>query len=862
MISEPIGTDHRLCHLVVHSDFGADSGLSPGSALIARQIEKRAPVARCRSLDHKGTRAQRRLRHDVGNRSLQFIVVPGRFEERGAERNQVLGRVGVQKPEHFKCARNVMDHRSAAIERRPLERHTQDPDQHIVLVLARVEEQLSAERIRQLDGVPLIGAGATQLRALRLCANKIARAIGAPFKRRGKGLARTKRADRGNGDELWCGHCRPFFQTDGPEGALAPNPVPKVGSTVPRLPRIVRQIPSWDHLLMLLASVIVGISVIPVVGFVVGIGLDPSWGLGLHTAHAQNLAFGRDVMWTFGPLGFLVSPTMAYRVTGLAAYWIRLPAFVGVAWLVLRRLRSIVPAGRSHFRRVVAAAVCVAAAFPITWLLVGGLGGGGNLIVAVYVIAAAFAVRAVLTDMVVPQRALSTAAVASGLALLVRFDTGLVGFLLMLLVAFDRKVGWRRIARLFAMFASTVLVTWILLGQPISTLLPYVHGSIELGRGYGGGMAWSAHSSWTTRASAGVVVATLLAVGLSRSLRRPSVFGVLGLLGLALTTFQQSFGRYDSGHVLRLVVLCAAIVLLFANRRNRWVSVLCMTFLVVTGMSLNDAGQPFPRFGWPRGEVPFAHPTTGFRYAWRTFEFTVSVTRYAGRVRREHDRLGPLQGIPENVRAVARGKTVHIDPLETSAIWVHGWAWRPLPVFQTYQANTPMLDRLNVRVLLNKKRAPQVILSQNTAIDGRIPRWTPPESMLAMVCWYSPNASGGGWTAWTRRATSACGRPTALPAFAPGDRPETLVVARFQRNISALRTLRDTPLLFGINGGPAVSRVTAALAGGPHIVHVPTCLREAVGSGAGFDTTDLIPTALPESVTSVEYGSIPFSCPT
>jgi hypothetical protein len=638
--------------------------------------------------------------------------------------------------------------------------------------------------------------------------------------------------------------------------------LPKVVVTVLSLPSasVLRN----SFFTFLLATVI-GISVIPVVGFVVGTGLDPSWGLGLHMAHAQNLAFGRDVLWTFGPLGFLVSPTMAYPVTGLLAFWFRLPVFAGVAWLVLTRLRGMVSFGPSLFGRIASIALPIGFSFPITWLLIGALGGGGNIIVAMYVIAAAFAVRALLTDCVVSFSSLGVATIASALALLIRFDTGLVGILLTLLVALDRKVGLRRILVLFGAFCLSVLFAWMLLGQPLSTFIPYVRGSIELGRGYGGGMAWSAHSTWTSLVSVVVVVGTGLVVGLSRSLRRPSLFGALALLGLALTTFQQSFGRYDSGHVLRLVVLCAAIVLLFAEKRSLVVSTLCMGFLLIAGMSLNDIGQPFPKFGWPRGEVPFAHPTTGARYAWRTAEFTLSSARRNGRIKREHDRLGPLMAIPENVREVARGKTVHVDPLEASAVWVFAWKWRPLPVFQTYQANTPALDRANTRALTSSSagRTPQVILSQNTAIDGRVPRWTPPESMLAMVCWYSPAASGGGWTAWTRRSASACGVGTGLPeGFVEGSASELVVVAHFRRDVSALQKLRDTPLLFGINGGPAVSRVTAALAEGPHIVHVPACLAALVPADGGFDVSDLIPTSVPSSVRAVEYESIPYKCPT
>jgi hypothetical protein len=612
----------------------------------------------------------------------------------------------------------------------------------------------------------------------------------------------------------------------------------------------------------LFLALVIGISVIPVVGFVVGTGLDPSWGLGLHMAHAQNLAFGRDVMWTFGPLGFLVAPTMAYPVTGLLAFWFRLPVFTAIAWLVLRQLRSLCE-GLIGWRTRVGAGLCVVVAFPITWLLIGSLGGGGNIIVAIYVIAAAFAVRAVLTDATVSARALGFTAVASALALLIRFDTGLVGVLLTLLVALDRKVALRRVAALLGVFLTTVIVSWVLLGQPISTLWPYVYGSIELGRGYGGGMAWSAHSSWTAPASIVAVIVTALSVACSGKVRRLSVFGICALAGLALTTFQQSFGRYDSGHVLRLIVLCSAITLLFLTRRSVIPSALTIVILLVVGMSLNDVGQPFPKLGWPRGEVPFAHPTTGFRYAWRTAEFTLSSSRRNERIKREHDRLGPMLAIPENVRAVARGKTIHVDPLEASAVWIYGWKWRPLPVFQTYQANTPVLDRLNARALTSEStgRAPQVILSQNTAIDGRVPRWTPPESMLAMVCWYQPAASGGGWTAWTRRSSSACGASARLPTeFVPGSAPETLVVAHFRRDVSALRKLRDTPLLLGVNGGPSVSRVTAALAGGPHIVHVPTCLAALIPTDGGFDVSDLLPTALPSTVQAVEYESIPYTC--
>src|SRR5689334_3864844 len=48
-------------------------------------------------------------------------------------------------------------------------------------------------------------------------------------------------------------------------------------------------------------------------------GVDPSWEMGIHRALHDDLAFGRDVIWTYGPLGFLKVPVLFYVDTGLLA---------------------------------------------------------------------------------------------------------------------------------------------------------------------------------------------------------------------------------------------------------------------------------------------------------------------------------------------------------------------------------------------------------------------------------------------------------------------------------------------------------------------------------------------------------------
>src|SRR5580693_4453453 len=49
-------------------------------------------------------------------------------------------------------------------------------------------------------------------------------------------------------------------------------------------------------------------------------GLDPGWVIGLNMAHAQGLLHGKDIVWTYGPLGYLLYPDASghdlYRVLG------------------------------------------------------------------------------------------------------------------------------------------------------------------------------------------------------------------------------------------------------------------------------------------------------------------------------------------------------------------------------------------------------------------------------------------------------------------------------------------------------------------------------------------------------------------
>ena len=88
------------------------------------------------------------------------------------------------------------------------------------------------------------------------------------------------------------------------------------------------------------------------------VGLDGSWRLGLSLAAQQGLHFGTDVVFSYGPLGFLAEPNLVYPlgvalgiVYGLLIMW----SFCTATFFFIRRL---VPS---------TAAIGMTAAIAIAW---------------------------------------------------------------------------------------------------------------------------------------------------------------------------------------------------------------------------------------------------------------------------------------------------------------------------------------------------------------------------------------------------------------------------------------------------------------------------------------------------------------
>jgi hypothetical protein len=588
----------------------------------------------------------------------------------------------------------------------------------------------------------------------------------------------------------------------------------------------------------------VGLLGMPVFGVAPETGLDYSWAAGLHLARAQGLDFGRDVLFTFGPLGWIVGGGLFQPGTGVVAIAARFPLMILAGTVVVLLWRRLLPWWAA-----------AAAAVPSLWVIVSTQATGGEIpIVAVMLIGATVLYRLLHTATDEPRWWSAAGGSISALTMLVKFDAGLACLAVLLagsvVLGVVRSTGVRAVVTrvglaLGAWFASLV-VLWALTGQSPGALPTWLRGSAELFTGYNSAMVAD------YRRANDRPLALLMAVGLGGLLAlawgarrragapvRPVAGAGVMTAGLLVLAAKQSFIRYDAGHVMRMGAVVAMVALVLASRQRA--SVILCALIIATSVWYSYRADPSARrsLAWPQE-------------AWRQFDRMIGAVVSAGERRRivATQRAAILRSaeVPDAIVAQTVGRSLHVEPWETSVAWAlssQGTRWSPLPVFQSYSAYTADLDRRNAARLADDRRAPDLVLVEARSIDRRWHRWESPGAWIELLCRYRPAARSERWQLMERRPDgSGCGTPAALgdpvteklggPLITPPAPDDAFVTVRFAglepgpvRAVRELLTRSSSwwvlrPFEQGV-------RLVPGTAGERHLLAVPACLRGRLG---------------------------------
>jgi hypothetical protein len=581
-------------------------------------------------------------------------------------------------------------------------------------------------------------------------------------------------------------------------------------------------------------------------------GLDASWRLALHLGAEQGLDPGSDLVFTYGPLGYLSVPLVADSSTTV-------PALLFMTGLHGALVASLLLAGR----RVMHPALAIVAAYPVAWLMFDKIESA--LIVALLV--GALAIQGAIPDRIAPWL-LAAAGVATAILMLVKLNVGLGCIAIGVLAAGWLPPGrWRSIGAFLGAFLIGLVAIWVASGWNLLDIGAFFAGGLDAVAGYSaamffeeGGRDWEIPAVWALI----TVVAVLLMSELPRIPRPRAICLALAVGVFVFLEFKHGFVRHDLHSVGAFAAIAAVPLAVAWTAWRRVAAGILLAVAVVFAVQAWQTPGPAPS--------PMLSPGPRVEAAGEHLALLVSGSR------REDHRDAAAAGmraayaLPPAMLEAIGGGSVHVDPVEAGVVWAYGLRWAPVPVFQSYSAYTPRLDDLNAE-RLESGRAPEFVLRQPAGfIDGHLHEHESPRYQLELVCRYREQLTGNGWQL-LRRADDRCGEPveltsvvirpgepTPVPAPAPDAGP-MIVAAEVHPEGSLVDRLRTA--LYRPNRRPLLTvdgRVTSVaepLLGQPLMLSTPPAVWGTPGFPDQLAATSLAITGTAPGPLRVTFVGIP-----
>lgn len=469
------------------------------------------------------------------------------------------------------------------------------------------------------------------------------------------------------------------------------------------------------------------------------LSLESSWRQVVTFATASGWQWGREIAWTYGPLGFAWWPV--YFEPLLAAVFIVRTVFVVALVLgVIGILRYTPP--------LLALAVYALVLFASSAL-------GPNLYVMIPLFATLIYFRAPGDAKL---RWIGPLVVASGVLALTYSPSGVLSLALFALMDASRLL--RRRAPVFVpLFAAAMLVGYLLASQSLSSLPDYLRSLFELISGYPDAMSAQGKALEIVAFLALAVASAALVVRSELpALRDPRRRGDSGLLLACLAVFgfimfKTGFVRHDPFHSIwswaALGIGLAGYVGIRPPGPSGWALAVPMLGIAAIACCVEAMlfhGGDRVSFVGERIEMTFFRvPVASFKEA-RTLFFDTKTWRQAKGSSRDLARAAAAATHSE----LRVATTVDMVGNSQGALLLQDVDLRTRPVFQDFAAYTPWLMEIN-RAHLRSPRAAETVLLSTETIDNRYPMMDRGMAVVELLSHYQPERVAAGYLVLRRR---------------------------------------------------------------------------------------------------------------
>ncbi len=467
---------------------------------------------------------------------------------------------------------------------------------------------------------------------------------------------------------------------------------------------------------------------VPSTGTIIWPGLDNSYALAFNYFFASGVQIGKDILFTYGPLGFLEWPQ---------------------------------PQGNNLlYANVIYSSVHLASISALLWLGMVGRSLRGQIGVIALVLFLSYLLSAfmylklvfliatlLLLHYATRQAWIFAVAVSlTVLAVLIRSTYGILSLLMLFSYSFYIAYVQREpkfiVGAVVGLFTVTV-AAWLVIYGNFSGLFSYIRGVLEFSTGNSSAMTLNPQNNWLV-----LTAFACLVLYLPFSVDQKEARVAYIILGLSVVAFlKYAFSREGWSLNYSFVYILAAfsLFILFVPNLRMKHYVIILTALVLFSVNMKKVGG-FNSFGYIKTQIK------------SNFENRNSVDIVKALINYENQaqillaesvkRLEP-QKLSEQTRTVIGKSTVDAYPYEISYVMANGFNWSPRPVIQSYISYTPYLDRQNAHFFQTEK-APDYLLweapqgnIEADSIDTRYVLNDEPLAIFEILGRYSPLALDG-----------------------------------------------------------------------------------------------------------------------
>ncbi len=455
-------------------------------------------------------------------------------------------------------------------------------------------------------------------------------------------------------------------------------------------------------------------------------GLDASWTYVISAATEQKLTYGQDIIFTYGPLGFLIHGAVTNNNF----------------WLIIS-FRFLV-----HFLFYLLSLIILLRLKPL-WLkfslFITILFSNMLMVAADYQILFIFLIILLLEKYCKKQYQSIIYSIFMGLicgfCLMTKFSLGIATTGAIILYYGGKIIENRQnisiiiqyiyqivISIVTAVFQANILLN--LLSQGDVSLIKYLQGALEISSGYSSAMSIIGNP-WELGLA--VLQIVLILWGLIKLAKENYISFPLSIAFVMWITFKHGFIRQD-GHLFIFVAFIPLLVFLCLKQATEKSNIKNIKFFIVVHfitllMILVYLFVPNP-FGQSAIYKPVISPVKFYQ----KLQTILNLNSFKNNlIKQSQESLSTIKLAPE-VSKLLKDKTIDIVPSEISLVPANNLNWKPRPIFQSYSTYTTFLDNINAESLSNNPR--DYIFYNFQSIDGRHPFFDEPKTFFYIFCHY------------------------------------------------------------------------------------------------------------------------------